>query len=380
MRARSVRRPARRHANGRFHRRREALPDVLSIDTQGLEYDIMQGAARVIREGVLAIVSEVEIAPMYRGQPLLGDVLQLLTTYGFHFAGFTTLHEISQYRAPIGLRGRGFPGFGDALFLRKIETLDTIELSRAELFLKAMKLAFVSLVFGHIEYALKALTLAASLRTELQADLLKELGGRTYFRFLEQIEVAAGKVEQLYPPIFGIPGIARLKDFPYPVSSWYDSHHDEAVANFYQMTRTVAGSTLAPPRHLTWTDRFLAHLRYVMNVGSGYSRVRIRDLVLVRPDKAAAKVIYHAAVSVRRQVPALASFLGTISRESSQAVMEASKTEEGYSGFESVLVHYGLVATADTVRQKRITAGRFVRCLGYFSKEGDPCGPSSNKN
>src|SRR5437016_1440030 len=34
-------------------------PDLLSLDTQGLERDIMQGAERVIRDGVLAIVSEV---------------------------------------------------------------------------------------------------------------------------------------------------------------------------------------------------------------------------------------------------------------------------------------------------------------------------------
>src|SRR5438128_662870 len=124
--------------------------------------DIIQGGERVIRDGVLAIVSEVEIASMYQGQPLLGDVLQLMNTYGFHFAGFTNLHEISQYRTPIGLRGKAFPGFGDALFLRKIDTLETIELSRPELFLKAMKLAFVSVVFGHIEYGLKALPVAAS--------------------------------------------------------------------------------------------------------------------------------------------------------------------------------------------------------------------------
>ncbi len=353
-------------------------PDVLSLDTQGLEHDIMQGAERVIRDGVLAIVSEVEIASMYQGQPLLGDVLQLMNTYGFHFAGFTNLHEISQYRAPIGLRGKAFPGFGDALFLRKIDTFNAIGLSTSELFLKATKLAFVSLVFGHIEYALKALNLAASLRTEVQADLLKQLGARTYFRFLEQIEVASREVEQLYPPIFGIPSTARLKDFPYPSLSWYDTHHDEAVANFYQMTRTVARSTLAPPRRLTWADRFVAHLRYLLDVGSRYSSVRIRDLVLIRPDKAAAKIIYHSAASVRRRVPALASFLGTLARESSQAVLEASKTEEGYSAFESVLIHYGLVAVADTVRQKRITAGRFVRSLGHLSKEPSQSGTPSN--
>ena len=150
-------------------------PDFLSLDTQGLERDIMEGAQRVIQEGVLGIVAEVEIASMYEGQPLLGDVLHVMNSYGFHFAGFTNLQEISPYRAPIGLRGKSFPGFGDALFLRKVETFERMGLSNPELFLKASKLAFISLVFGHVEYALKALSLATSLRSEVQSDILKRL-------------------------------------------------------------------------------------------------------------------------------------------------------------------------------------------------------------
>jgi hypothetical protein len=353
-------------------------PDILSLDTQGLERDIMQGSEHVIRDGVVAIVSEVEIASMYQGQPLLGDVLHLMNTYGFHFAGFTNLHEISQYRAPIGLRGKAFPGFGDALFLRRLDTFNAIGLSSSELFLKATKLAFACLVFGHIEYGLKALKLAASLRAEVQTELHKQLGARTYFRFLGQIEMAAGEVEPLYPPLFGIPSNARQKDFPYPTSSWYDTHHDEAVANFYLMTRTNA--TLSASRPLSRVDKFVAHLKYLVCVGARYSSVPIRDLAMTRPDKAAAKVIYHSVAFVQRRVPVLASFLKTIVSRSSEAGMVGAQTDEGYSSFESLLIRYGLVAVADTVRQKRITAGGFVRSLRPCSREADPNGGPTHKN
>src|SRR5206468_7580874 len=184
---------------------------------------------------------------------------------------------------------------------------------------------------------------------------------------------AAGEVEQLYPPIFGIPSIARQKDFPYPASSWDDTHHEQAVANFYQMTRAASGSTVATPRRLTRADRLLAHLKYFLDVGSRYSSVRIRDLVLHRPDKAAAKIIYHTVVSVQRRLPALVSFLKTIAGGSSPTVIEASKTEEGYSSFESLLIHYGFVAVADIVRQKRIPAAGFVRSLRNFPPEPGQC-------
>lgn len=336
----------------------KALPDVLSMDTQGLEYDIMHGAKRVIRDSVLAIVTEVELVSMYQGQPLLGDVLQLMNAYGFHFGGFTKLHEVSQYRAPVGLRGKAFPGFGDALFIRKIETFDSMGLSKSELFLKATKLAFISLVFSHVEYALKSLQLATSLRHEVQSDILERLEARTYCRFLQQVETVVGQVEQVYPPIFPMPSSAGGDGCSYPAPSWYDSQDKEMVAKFHKE------SMLSTSRPITWLDRFYAHLKYLLVVGSAYSSVRIKDLIFTRPHKAAAKILYHSIVYARQRFPVLihaASSLVIAARESSQRVIVAPQVEEGYSSFESLLIHYGFEMVADTVREKRITAERFVR-------------------
>lgn len=184
----------------------QALPDFLSLDTQGAELQIIQGGTSTIRQNVLAILTEIEIIPMYRDQPLLADMLTSLNGLGFLFAGFTYHQEVAQYRAPIGLRGRGFPGFGDGLFLRKLETLREISNSDSHLYLMANKLAFIAVNFGHIEYGLKALELAATVQPK--SDLRAQLHQHYYFRFLEEFEATAKGMVQMFPPLFGLSSTA----------------------------------------------------------------------------------------------------------------------------------------------------------------------------
>lgn len=42
-------------------------PDFLSLDTQGSEYEILRGAEVTLRSRVLALITEVEFHPMYKG-------------------------------------------------------------------------------------------------------------------------------------------------------------------------------------------------------------------------------------------------------------------------------------------------------------------------
>ena len=60
-------------------------PDFLSIDTQGSEYEILQGAKETLRLSTLALVVEVEFHPIYKDQKLFGDVANLLSDQGFDF-------------------------------------------------------------------------------------------------------------------------------------------------------------------------------------------------------------------------------------------------------------------------------------------------------
>lgn len=64
--------------------------DFLKLDVQGAEADVLRGAPRVL-EQTLVVHTEVEFLPLYRDQPLFGDIDALLRAHGFlfhTFAGF----------------------------------------------------------------------------------------------------------------------------------------------------------------------------------------------------------------------------------------------------------------------------------------------------
>ena len=136
---------------------------------------------------------------MYKNQPLFGDILKFLTDLGFHFAGFTYLQEISTFRGPVGFRGKGFPGFGDALFLRRLDEISKMTADMGERRLLLRKLSFIALNFGFTEYALDAL-----LAAEETADRTGS-SSRAYDTFLDEMWIAYRKAEPLYPRFLGVP-------------------------------------------------------------------------------------------------------------------------------------------------------------------------------
>src|SRR5262249_55621524 len=149
-------------------------------------------------------------------QPLFSALLDLAKEYGFHFAGFTHLQEISPYRAPLGQRAKGFVAFGDAIFLRSPERLASTTESPEERHLKALKLAFIALNFGYLEYALEVLEYAAKCRgsNELLANRLNALG---YVRFLGNLGSAAADMPRVYlhGPRAGVVGQLRSRQQRY---------------------------------------------------------------------------------------------------------------------------------------------------------------------
>jgi hypothetical protein len=61
--------------------------DYLKLDVQGAEADVLRGASRVLAEAVV-VHTEVEFVPLYRDQPLFGDIDALLRAHGFLFHTF----------------------------------------------------------------------------------------------------------------------------------------------------------------------------------------------------------------------------------------------------------------------------------------------------
>jgi len=81
-----ARRPAGEPAWGEF----------MKIDTQGTEYEILQGSRRTLAERTAALFVEVEFCEIYAGQKLFSDLERLLREQGFAFFGFHSTHERSR--------------------------------------------------------------------------------------------------------------------------------------------------------------------------------------------------------------------------------------------------------------------------------------------
>lgn len=102
------------------------LPDAdfIKIDTQGSELSILKGAPDTL-QSVLGLEIEVEFLPLYKDQPLFGEICTFLRDHGFEFIDFINL---CRWQRTIH-NGVGQCIFGDALFFKTPETLLTHDLS-----------------------------------------------------------------------------------------------------------------------------------------------------------------------------------------------------------------------------------------------------------
>ena len=69
--------------------------ELIKLDTQGTEYEILQGADRTLTERTVAIVTEVAFCELYKGQKLFSEMELLLRKHGFSFYGFSKIHTRS---------------------------------------------------------------------------------------------------------------------------------------------------------------------------------------------------------------------------------------------------------------------------------------------
>jgi FkbM family methyltransferase len=172
-------------------------PDVLTLDTEGTEYEILEGAGALLQKEIVCVVAEVAFLPIRQGQKLYGDVAALLARRGFvpvqlqHHA-----QEMSLFRAPVGLRGRGLQAFADAVFLKDPKSA-LADWQSVDAAVKLRKLALAALVFGQLEYALDCLKRAR------QIGLPRLAAPPRYWIFLDALEQCAARVE---PRFLAVPG------------------------------------------------------------------------------------------------------------------------------------------------------------------------------
>ena len=126
--------------------------DFVKLDIQGAELDAFRGA-RASLATVVAIVSEVEFVPLYRDQPLFGDVDRELRASGFLFHKF--LGVAGRDLRPVVRGGNPAKGswhlWADAMFVREIARWGSLDAQ------SLAKLAVVALLYGSPDIALRCL-------------------------------------------------------------------------------------------------------------------------------------------------------------------------------------------------------------------------------
>lgn len=103
--------------------------DFLKLDIQGGELDAIRGGPRVLADA-LVVHTEIEFVPMYKGQPLFGDVDVALRAHGFMFHQFIGLFS-RQYR-PVMYRNDPFAEGSQLLFAEAaVYVRDLAQMDRA---------------------------------------------------------------------------------------------------------------------------------------------------------------------------------------------------------------------------------------------------------
>src|SRR5262249_13410134 len=297
-------------------------PDFLSLDTQGSELNILKGGAQTFHDHCVALATEIEFHPMYKRQPLFSAIFEFAHRHGFHFVGFTYLQEISPNRLPLGARAKGVLAFGDALFFRNIDSVRSIARSQNERYLMLLKLAFIALNFGYLEFALQAVDAADEARPD--PDFRDRLLARDCYRLLYELKKAVGELPAHFP------------------------HFDRS-------------KMIAERRAVL--DR--ARCRPTAGNPQGQNQ-RIRYLLFTNPPAAIAKLIRHFRGALQTPVKRAATIDAAPASpvpgsEPSSSGPAAAPLPSPHDGpVESVLQSYGYVWWADVVRQRRKSAEHCV--------------------
>ena len=181
--------------------------DLLSIDAQGAELDIINGASQMMSTSVIGVVCEVEFAELYAGQPLFCDIQDRLRRDHFRLCQIYNLQYFNTAPYDRQLQGAGFLTVGEALFLKDVgsiidsNSLDELTPDRlAENVIQCPKLAATAVVFDQLDYAIDIIHRLKEKRL-LPLDDLAEKCDTTYIRLLRDLASVADRIEKDRPDI-----------------------------------------------------------------------------------------------------------------------------------------------------------------------------------
>lgn len=171
--------------------------DYLSLDVQGAEFDLLSGVSDAILRDTVGVMCEISLLQFYDRQKLFDQITALLRPKGFFVANiFPHGYDWATYRSAVGWRGTGFTAHGDVLFLR--DPRHIVE-HAGRSFPSLLKLAFISMCYGNVAYALQCLEEAYK---NPEIDVLAARGEISYIGFLDDMYRIYRGEEHIYPPRF----------------------------------------------------------------------------------------------------------------------------------------------------------------------------------
>jgi hypothetical protein len=146
-------------------------PDFLKIDTQGAEYEILQGARHTLESCLFGVITETWTTEVHAGQKLTGDILTLMHERGFSLFDLTV--AAAWQRRSVDTRpvnGKGQVTGLDLLFLREPASFVATCASIA----RRVKAAAIAELYGFPDVALDLLETcpASSEIAAMQRDIL----------------------------------------------------------------------------------------------------------------------------------------------------------------------------------------------------------------
>lgn len=126
--------------------------DMLSLDIQGSEYDVIYGSKDLIKNKCLLLHLEAEFITIYKGQKTFFEIHDLMTNLGFELIDLSSINRSSPITLPIGMRGSERPMYAEAVYLKKLESLN----DKTNVF-ELCKYAFFAFIYSNIGYGIQAL-------------------------------------------------------------------------------------------------------------------------------------------------------------------------------------------------------------------------------
>ena len=125
--------------------------DFLSMDTQGSELDIIEGANEQLKSRVIGVATETDFSSLYNKQPLFADIQNRLKRDNFRFCQIYNFQFFNSATYSKELLGVGFLTVGESIFLKEESSLKN---SRQDVVMM-LKLAAICILFDQLELALE---------------------------------------------------------------------------------------------------------------------------------------------------------------------------------------------------------------------------------